>query len=187
MCPFLASGPPAQVAPLNLDGLNAGTAAVGLIGIAAALAVVLARRQRLLALLLLGAVGLVVCLSFVYFSAPDLALTQLLVEVATILLMMLALHWLPAASPPERHRWRAGRDAVLAAAAGLGIAAIVWLVLTRPFESISPHFLEQALPQGGGANVVNVILVDFRAFDTLGEITVLAGISVDQHTRPHLG
>ncbi len=171
--PFLRPGPSAEAAPLSLEGLNAGAAAVGLIGIASAFAVVLAHRQRLLALLLLGAVGLVVCLSFVYFSAPDLALTQLLVEVATILLMMLALHWLPAASPPERRRWRAGRDALLAAAAGLGIAAIVWLVLTRPFTSISPFFLEQALPQGGGANVVNVILVDFRAFDTLGEITVL--------------
>ena len=171
--PFLRQAPSAQVAPLHLEGASLGVAAVWLIGVSAALAVVLAHRERLLALLLLGAVGLVVCLAFVYFSAPDLALTQLLVELVTVLLMMLALNGLPQASPHAGSRWRAGRDAMLASAAGLGIAAITWMVLTRRFDSISPFFLEHALPEGGGANVVNVILVDFRAFDTLGEITVL--------------
>jgi multicomponent K+:H+ antiporter subunit A len=108
-------------------------------------------------------------------------LTQLLVEVATIVLMMLALRWLPAASPPERARWRAARDAVIAIAVGLGATAIVWMVLTRPFDSISPFYLAQSLPLGGGANVVNVIIVDFRAFDTLGEITVLGIAGLIMH------
>jgi multicomponent K+:H+ antiporter subunit A len=90
-----------------------------------------------------------------------------------VILMMLALRWLPQESPPLRSGWRAARDAMLALAAGLGIAAVAWRVLTRPFDSISPFFLDRALPEGGGANVVNVILVDFRGFDTLGEITVL--------------
>jgi multicomponent K+:H+ antiporter subunit A len=73
-----------------------------------------------------------VCLVFVWFSAPDLALTQLLVEVATVLVMMLALRWLPAQSPPlatSRARRKAWRDGALALAVGLGVAALVWQVL----------------------------------------------------------
>ncbi len=148
--------------------------AVWAIGVAAAFGTVFAHRARLLALILLGAVGLVVSLTFVYLSAPDLALTQLLVEVATIILMMLALNWLPLAGARERSRARRARDAAIAAVAGLGVAAIVWAVLERPLDSIAPYFLERAASEGGGSNVVNVILVDFRGFDTLGEITVLA-------------
>jgi len=183
--PFLAPGPSIQVAPLHLQGMNVGFAAVWLIGVTAAVAVVLAHRQRLLALALLGAVGVVVCMAFVVFSAPDLALTQLLVEVVTVILMMLALKWLPQSGPPERSRWRAGLDGVLATAAGLGMAAIVWMVLTRPYLPISPFYVEHALPQGGGANIVNVILVDFRGFDTLGEITVLALAALIIHALLH--
>jgi multicomponent K+:H+ antiporter subunit A len=103
--PFLHStAPAARPAPLHLDGLNAGYVAVWTIGMAATVGTVLAWRQRLLAVVLVGAVGLVVCLAFVWFSAPDLALTQLLVEVATVMLLMLALRWLPAESPPEVKR-----------------------------------------------------------------------------------
>ncbi|GAB4471407.1 MAG: monovalent cation/H+ antiporter subunit A [Burkholderiaceae bacterium] len=147
--------------------------AVWAIGVAAAFGAVLAHRARLLALILLGAVGLVVSLTFVYLSAPDLALTQLLVEVATIILMMLALNWLPLEGARERGRARRVRDVAIATAAGLGVAATVWIVLERPVDSIAPYFLEHAAPEGGGTNVVNVILVDFRGFDTFGEITVL--------------
>jgi multicomponent K+:H+ antiporter subunit A len=174
--PFLQGGPAAVWVPLHLDGLTPGVALVGLIGIAAAIGSVLAYRQRLLALVLMGAAGLVVCLAFVWFSAPDLALTQLLVEVATVMLMMLALRWLPASSPAltsRRARWRAGRDAVLALGVGLGTAAIVWVVLNQPAVSIADYYLQTTLPLGGGANAVNVIIVDYRGFDTLGEITVL--------------
>jgi multicomponent K+:H+ antiporter subunit A len=135
--------------------------------------VALSYRRRVTALLLLGATGLVVCLAFVELSAPDLALTQLLVEMASIVLMMLALAWLPAQSPPEPAHAKRWRDAAIALAAGGGTAMLVWLVLGRPLDSISPFFLDNALSLGGGSNVVNVILVDFRAFDTLGEITVL--------------
>ncbi len=147
--------------------------AVWAIGVAAAFGTVFAHRARLLALILLGAVGLIVSLTFVYLSAPDLALTQLLVEVATIILMMLALNWLPPEGAAERSRARRARDAGIATVAGLGVAAIVWAVLERPVDSIAPYFLRHAVPEGGGTNVVNVILVDFRGFDTLGEITVL--------------
>jgi multicomponent K+:H+ antiporter subunit A len=143
------------------------------IGIAAALATLVEFQRRLLALTVLGAVGLVVALVFVYLSAPDLALTQLLVEVATVILMMLALNWLPQESPPERSTARRTLHAIVACGAGLGATAVVWLVLAQPFDSISPYFLQTAVPMGGGANAVNVIIVDYRGFDTLGEITVL--------------
>ena len=154
--------------------------AVWAIGVAAAFATMILHRRRLLAVVPLGAAGLVVSLTFVHFSAPDLALTQILVEVVTITLMMLALAWLPEQSPVERNRWRQWRDAVVSIAAGLGVAGLTWAMLDRPSASIAPYFLETALPLGGGSNAVNVILVDYRGFDTLGEITVLgiAGVAI---------
>jgi multicomponent K+:H+ antiporter subunit A len=165
------------------SGVNLAFAAVWCIGMTATLATVYFYRQRLVALLLLGAVGLVVSLTFVYFSAPDLALTQLLVEVATIILMMLALHWLPEASPKplDDTRARRVRDGLLALAAGGGVAALVYMVLGRPFDSIASYYLANTVTQGGGANAVNVIIVDFRGFDTLGEITVMGIAAVIIH------
>ena len=139
----------------------------------AALAAVFLHRQRLTALILVSVVGLFVALAFVRFSAPDLALTQLSVEVVTIVLLLLALYYLPQQSPREstgRQRWR---DLWLAGLAGLATASLTWGVLIRPYDSISGYFLENSKPGGGGTNAVNVILVDFRGFDTLGEITVL--------------
>ena len=155
--------------------------ALGAIGIAATLATLFSFRRRLQAVVLMGAAGLVVCLAFVHLSAPDLALTQLLVEVVSVVLMMLALHHLPEESPPERRRGVAVLHALVAVAAGLGAAALAWMVMTRPFDSISPFFLERTLPEGGGANAVNVIIVDFRGFDTLGEITVLVIAALTLH------
>ncbi|MEW6253927.1 MAG: hydrogen gas-evolving membrane-bound hydrogenase subunit E, partial [Planctomycetota bacterium] len=119
-------------------------------------------------------VGLVVSLAFVKFSAPDLALTQLSVEIVTIVLLLLALYFLPQHGAAETSRARAGRDAVIALVAGAGTAALAWAVLTRPYDTIAGYFLDNSKPGGGGTNVVNVILVDFRGYDTLGEITVLA-------------
>jgi multicomponent K+:H+ antiporter subunit A len=179
--PFLRAGPSAEAAALHLDGISPGLVVVWAIGMLATFATAMLYRQRLLVLLPLGAVGLVVCLNFVWFSAPDLALTQLLVEVASIVLLLLALRWLPATSPAETARWRLWRDALFAAAVGLGVAALAWMVLTRPSESISGYFLDTTLPLGGGANAVNVIIVDYRGFDTLGEITVLVIAALTMH------
>jgi len=140
--------------------------------------------HRLAALTMLGVVGLVVCLTFVWFSAPDLALTQLVVEVVTTILFLLGLRWLPkrvTGSEPRtgRIRLRRARDLLLALVAGIGMAVLSYALLTRPApQSISPFFLARALPEGGGANVVNVMLVDFRAFDTMGEITVLCAVAL---------
>jgi multicomponent K+:H+ antiporter subunit A len=131
-------------------------------------------RERLTALIVMGAVGLFVAMIFVKFSAPDLALTQLAVEVATVILLLLALHFLPQSSPAESSWARRLRDGGVAILAGGGAAALTWAVLTRPYDTIAGFFLENSVSGGGGTNVVNVILVDFRGFDTLGEITVLA-------------
>jgi multicomponent K+:H+ antiporter subunit A len=143
-------------------------------------AVLWLRRRRLLALIVLGGIGLFVSLVFALLSAPDLALTQLLVEMVTIALMLLALNYLPEETPDEEPAWRRWRDGLIALGAGGGIAAVVYAILTRPFESVSVEMLARSLSEGGGSNVVNVILVDFRGYDTLGEIAVfgLAGIVV---------
>ncbi|MGZ8272678.1 MAG: monovalent cation/H+ antiporter subunit A [Burkholderiaceae bacterium] len=173
LLPFLLGAMPGAGSALSATPVSPGFAALWFVGIVGALATLIVFRHRLLALTVLGAVGLVVAVIFVFLSAPDLALTQLLVEMATVMLMMLALNWLPQESPVERSVGRRALHAGVACAAGLGAAALVWLVLNQPFDSISPYFLETAVPLGGGANAVNVIIVDYRGFDTLGEITVL--------------
>ena len=139
-----------------------------------------AKFHRLAALILLGAVGLAVSLTFLWFSAPDLALTQLAVEVVTTVLFLLGLRWLPKRRPEEaehlglRVRARRARDFVVSLVAGGGMAVLAYAMMTRPApQSISPFFIDRSLPEGGGTNVVNVMLVDFRAVDTMGEITVL--------------
>jgi multicomponent K+:H+ antiporter subunit A len=131
-------------------------------------------RQRLLAVILTGIVGLVVTLTFIRFSAPDLALTQISVEVVTIVLMLLALYYMPQTTPKESSRLRITRDIGLALGIGLGMTFATYALLTSPFSTISDFYIQQAVPGGGGNNVVNVILVDFRGFDTMGEIAVLA-------------
>ena len=144
-----------------------------------------AKFHRLAALTMLSVVGLALCITFAWFSAPDLALTQLAIEVATLVLFLLGLRWMPKrveADDPrtrDRDRWRRRRDMVLAVAIGAGLSALSYALLTRQApQSISPFFIERALPEGGGTNVVNVMLVDFRAFDTLGEITVLGIVGI---------
>ncbi|MHC5169121.1 monovalent cation/H+ antiporter subunit A [Acinetobacter johnsonii] len=134
--------------------------------------------ERIKAVLISGAIGLVVTMVFVCFSAPDLALTQITVDVVTTVLLLMSLSLLPQLTPYESSISRRWRDALIAIGGGLGIAWITWLILTRDHNSISWFFMQQSIPLGGGTNVVNVILVDFRGFDTFGEITVLgiAGI-----------
>ena len=156
---------------MPVDGLAIlGTA----LAVAASIATVTLRRQRLVALLLISIVGLIVSLTFLRLSAPDLALTQLSVEVVTVLLLMLAMYFLPTRGTIESSRWDISRDLFLSLSIGVGIGLLALFVMTHPGETISAFFIENSVPGGGGKNVVNVILVDFRGFDTLGEITVLA-------------
>ncbi|KAF7766867.1 multicomponent K+:H+ antiporter subunit A [Pseudoalteromonas undina] len=153
-----------------VDIQNAIGAGLLIIG---AIATVIWHRIRMVSLLMLSIVGLMVSVAFTRFSAPDLALTQLTVEVATIILLMLALFFLPQSTPRESSSLRILRDVVISSTVGIIIASICYALLTRPLDSISEFFIANAKTGGGGTNVVNVILVDFRGFDTLGEITVL--------------
>ncbi|QEA11599.1 monovalent cation/H+ antiporter subunit A [Comamonas flocculans] len=141
-----------------------------------------AKFHRLAALILVGGTGLCVSLTFLWFSAPDLALTQFAVEFVTTVLILLGLRWLPRrdetlrAARAEQLRTRARRvsDGFIASICGLGMAWLAYALMSRDFtHGTATYFLEQALPQGGGSNVVNVMLVDFRGFDTFGEIVVL--------------
>ena len=143
--------------------------------VAATCGLVVLHRNRLLSLILIGIVGLVVSVGFVFFSAPDLAMTQLTVEVVTIILLLLALNFLPNHTPVESSVLRRVRDGTVAVAAGLGAAALSYHYLLRDTvaPSISDFHLANSYKGGGGTNVVNVILVDFRGFDTYGEIIVL--------------
>jgi multicomponent K+:H+ antiporter subunit A len=160
-------------------GLRATTPAnplalvVWLLVIGAATAVVLLQHQRVVAVVMAGAVGLVASLTFLALSAPDLAMTQISVDVVSTVLLLMGLALLPQVAKAESARWRRWRDGVLALAGGGGMAWLAWLVLTRDFSSISWYFIENSVPKGGGTNMVNVILVDFRGYDTWGEITVL--------------
>ena len=138
-----------------------------------ALATVIWHRRRVIALLTLSVVGLIVSLAFAQFSAPDLALTQLSVEVVTVILLILALFFLPQTTPKESSPRRVVRDLGLASLIGGVIGTICYALMTRPLDTISTFFTENSKTGGGGTNIVNVILVDFRGFDTLGEITVL--------------
>ena len=153
---------------------------VWLLVIGAATAVVLLQHQRVVAVVMAGAVGLVASLTFLALSAPDLAMTQISVDVVSTVLLLMGLALLPQLGRAESAPWRRWRDGALAVAGGGGIAWITWLVLTRDFSSISWYFIENSVPKGGGTNMVNVILVDFRGYDTWGEITVLgiAGVGV---------
>jgi multicomponent K+:H+ antiporter subunit A len=147
-----------------------------------------AKYHRMAALIMLGGAGLCTCITFLWFSAPDLALTQLVVEVVTTVLILLGLRWLPKRDKNLRiptlsteltARARRMRDLLIAIAAGGGVGWLAFAMMSRPFpESTSTFFLERALPEGGGTNVVNVMLVDFRGFDTFGEIVVLGVVAL---------
>ncbi len=158
-----------------------------LIGSACALGTALqAKFHRFAALIMVGGVGLITCLTFAWFSAPDLALTQIAVETVTVVLILLGLRWLPrrlesldVRRETLRARTRRTRDATLAVLCGAGVAALSFAVLTRPSAGeLGPFFIRNALEQAGGRNVVNVILVDFRGFDTFGEITVVGIVAM---------
>jgi multicomponent K+:H+ antiporter subunit A len=167
---FVPGAPEASRPSMDADLAGGLGLFVILVGSAAT---VLMHRERVTAVVSIGVIGLVVSLAFVRLSAPDLALTQLLVEVITVLLLLLAMYFLPQRSPRDTSGFRRLVDAAVALAAGAGSGALAYAMLRSPAATLSGFYLDQAKPGGGGYNVVNVILVDFRALDTLGEVTVL--------------
>ncbi|MDP3628319.1 MAG: monovalent cation/H+ antiporter subunit A [Hydrogenophaga sp.] len=172
VAPLLAAGAPGTGARTLLPASFPALVLWALLLLACAW-LALRHHQRFESVVVTGVVGLVTALTFVSFSAPDLALTQLTVEVVSTVLLLMGLALLPRQSPRESSRARRLRDAVLALAGGGGMAWLAWVMLTRDHDSISWYFLNHSAIAGGGTNVVNVILVDFRGYDTFGEITVL--------------
>jgi multicomponent K+:H+ antiporter subunit A len=153
--------------------LEAAPVAFCLLLVFGSIATVVYHRRRLWALVFMGSAGLAGALLFADYSAPDLALTQISVEFGATIIILLALYYMPWRSPRESApatRWLHG---IVALACGGGVAALLYGVLTRPLETISDFYVATSLEYGGGTNIVNVILVDYRGFDTLGEITVL--------------
>ncbi|MFN3616490.1 MAG: monovalent cation/H+ antiporter subunit A [Aquabacterium sp.] len=178
--PFMQTTLPLVAGDRELLPAPGVAVAVWLVLLASGAALVTGHHDRFKAVLLTGAIGMVTALAFLAFSAPDLALTQLSVELVATVLMLMGLALLPARTPHESSLPRKVRDGLLAGVTGLGVAFLCWMVLTRNHDSLSWFFLAQSIPGGGGTNVVNVTLVDFRGYDTFGEITVLgiAGIGV---------
>ncbi|WP_455480719.1 monovalent cation/H+ antiporter subunit A [Bartonella sp. B12(2025)] len=155
-------------------------------GLCALLVAWQAKFHRLASLMLLGGAGLMTCATFLWLSAPDLAITQLVVEVVTVVLLLLGLRWLPKrlhhSTPTSVHffvRLRRIRDFAMALVGGVGVAWLSFAMMIRPQgTTVSDFFLKNAYSSAGGRNVVNVLLVDFRGFDTMGEIVVLGVVSL---------
>lgn len=158
-----------------------------IVGILSALAAAWqAKFHRLAALIFLGVTGLITSLTFVWLSAPDLALTQLTVEIVTVILILLGLRWLPRQFAKLDHhismrtRARRLRDLLIALVSGAGIAILSLIMMLSPVDhpDIANFYIQKAYPEGSGFNIVNVMLVDFRSFDTIGEITVLSVVAL---------
>jgi multicomponent Na+:H+ antiporter subunit A len=129
--------------------------------------------SRLAAVAALGAVGFSIAMIYTLFGAPDLAMTQFAIETLTVILFVLVLYRLPRFVRYTDKVTRT-RDAVVAISAGVMMTVLVLLVTATPLTSrLTPFFAENSYPLAKGRNIVNVILVDFRGIDTLGEITVL--------------
>ena len=141
--------------------------------IVAAAIVIIQTRSRLTAVAALGVVGYGIALIFVLFGAPDLAMTQFSIETLSVILLVLVLYKLPRFTSFSTFPQRA-RDMIVAASGGILMTILVLVVTSFPAQSrLTPFFAEFSLTKAKGHNVVNVILVDFRGFDTMGEITVL--------------
>ena len=139
---------------------------------------VLIAKTRLSALIFTGLAGFASALLFVLLRAPDLALTQLLIETVTVILFLSVFRYLPLLSRYGRSLRAAGFDAVLAIGVGGTLFSLLVAVQTPVGERLKDYFLAVSKTEGGGYNVVNVILVDIRGYDTMGEITVLAVVGV---------
>jgi len=133
-----------------------------------------ALRSRLAAVAALGVTGVAIALLFMLFSAPDLAMTQMVVETLSVILLVLVFYHLPRVVRRSSTAQRL-RDLAVALAVGALMSVLVVAVASvETGKELSDYFLAESWPSAHGRNVVNVILVDFRAMDTLGEITVLA-------------
>lgn len=176
----------AQVAfvPLSLSGQLSNVAfyevGIALLLIGAALVCTLSQ-SRLLAISALGMIGFMTTLVFMIYSAPDVAKTLLLVETLMVVFLALLMRHMPRLTTvPEHSINRKLVNALIAGTIGASVTLLLLVITSQPMDSsVSDFFAENSFPGGHGRNIVNVILVDFRAFDTLGEVVVvvIAGIA----------
>ena len=170
------------------NALDGRSALICLLLIVGAIAVVFTP-SRLGAVAVLGIEGALLSLLFALFGAPDLAFTQLMIEVITLVLFVLAFHFLPDAFMSVASARSRLLDVLIAGGAGFIVTLLVLAARSNPIaDSISPWYIENAATIGQGHNVVNVILVDFRGLDTQGEIAVLViaamGVTALLRLRP---
>jgi len=154
----------------------------GVLALAAiGLVLVVVARTRLLAIVCMGVQGAALALIFLLFGAPDLAFTQLMVEVLSVVVLTFVMTRLRLDDRDPRPFEDWARDGTLAVVCGVGVSLLLMLVLTGPYDPrLSDFFAATSVPVAHGHNIVNVILVDYRGFDTLGEIAVVmtAGIAI---------
>jgi multicomponent Na+:H+ antiporter subunit A len=130
--------------------------------------------SRLATIILLGAIGFSIAILFLLYSAPDLAMVQFAVETLTVILFVLVIYQLPKYTKSNYPIHANALNIIVSVAGGIMMAGLMLLTSAIPSNStLAPYFMENSLTLAKGRNVVNVILVDFRGFDTLGEITVL--------------
>lgn len=154
-----------------------GVMALALIGLGA----ILGAPNRLVAILALGVQGTAVALIFLLFGAPDLAFTQFMVEILSVVILALVMTRLRLDERDQRPFEDLLRDGTLAVVCGAGVSLLLMVVLSGTLDTrLSDFFTATSVPVAHGANIVNVILVDYRGFDTLGEISVVmaAGIAI---------
>jgi multicomponent Na+:H+ antiporter subunit A len=138
-------------------------------------------QSRLFAILALGVQGLAVAILFLLVGAPDLGFTQFMVEILSVVILALVMTRLDLDRNDGRPFEDLARDGALAVLCGVGLTALLWAVLDRPLDMrLADFFNANSVPVAHGHNVVNVILVDFRGLDTLGEIAVVmtAGVAI---------
>jgi multicomponent Na+:H+ antiporter subunit A len=159
--------------PADMLGIRPYEAIVPLLILLATL-VVVRTNTRLAAVAALGVVGYGVSLIFLLYGGPDLAMTQIAIETLSVILFVLVLYRLPRFANLSTRRARQ-RDALIALAGGGLMTTLMLAALSTPLQSrLTPFFADASYPEANGRNIVNVILVDFRGLDTLGEITVLS-------------
>ncbi|MEO6396411.1 MAG: hydrogen gas-evolving membrane-bound hydrogenase subunit E [Devosia sp.] len=171
------SGWPALPAWPSLRLYEWAVVAMGIVGIV----MVVIARSRLFAIVALGVQGLAVALLFLLFGAPDLGFTQLMVEILSVVILTLVMTRLRLSANDPRPYEDLARDGSLALVCGGGVTLLLLKILEAPFNHrLGDFFAQNSVPLAHGRNIVNVILVDFRGLDTLGEIAVVmtAGIAI---------
>lgn len=173
LVPFLALGGLGALTRPNWSDVSVHEWVILAFTAAGLLAVVLAG-TRLIAILALGVQGAAVALLFLLFAAPDLAFTQLMVEILSVIILTLVMTRLRLDERDPRPLEDWARDGILALACGGAVSLVLLAVLSGTLDtSLSDFFAATSVPIAHGANIVNVILVDYRGLDTLGEIAVV--------------